>query len=269
MSSKDSKTKTPTKKTVAEKVVDVPTANTIVENKMEDKVVTVEKKGGKKTSVESTTVKNTESVPVKASKSKVVKALEQENTVVETKEEVKADKKGKTKTVKEVVIEETPVKETKKVDVKTEPVDKKKTEKKPVKVEDQVGGATVAAVDAAVDAAAEEEVVGNKLRYFKLIYNDVVQGRYCGKKPKQAANKAFSSIIKSLKQTGGQQGGVNVDINFTIRECTRNSKHKDYMYVGKRQVLDNPVKVQIANADGSVKQIEYKYHNKLQKAPKA
>jgi len=271
MSSKDSKTKTTTKKTVAEKVVDVPTANTIVENKMEDKVVTVEKKGGKKTSLESTTVQNTESesVPVKASKNKVVKALEQENTVVETKEEVKADKKGKTKTVKEAV------KETKKTDVKTELVDKKKTEKKnPVKVEDQVGGATVAAnatnaanaTDATADA--EEEVVGNKLRYFKLIYNDVVQGRYCGKKPKQAANKAFSSIIKSLKQTGGQQGGVNVDINFTIRECTRNSKHKDYMYVGKRQVLDNPVKVQIANADGSVKQIEYKYHNKLQKAPK-
>lgn len=277
MSSKDSKTKTPTKKTTAEKVVDVPTANTIVEKKMEDKVVTVEKKGGKKTNVETTSVQNTESVPVKVSKSKVVKSVEQENTVVETaKEEVKAEKKGKAKVVKEAVKEEAPVKETKKVDakkeavVKTEAAEKKKTEKKAdtKKVEEnQVGGAV--AVEATATDAVEEEVVGNKLRYFKLIYNDVVQGRYCGKKPKQAANKAFSSIIKSLKQSGEQQGGVNVDINFTIRECTRNSKHKDYMYVGKRQVLDNPVKVQIANADGSVKQIEYKFHNKLQKAPKA
>ena len=80
--------------------------------------------------------------------------------------------------------------------------------------------------------------------------------------------KAFSSIIKTLKETGQQNGGVNVDIDFTIKECTRNSKHKDYKYVGKRQELDKPVMVDIANADGSKKQIIYKFCNKLQKAPK-
>jgi hypothetical protein len=112
-----------------------------------------------------------------------------------------------------------------------------------------------------------EEQLGSKLRYFKLFYNEQIQGRYCGKKPKQAANKAFSSIIKDLNKNE-QNGGVNLDINFSIKECTRHSKHKEYRYVGKRLILEKPVKVKIANADGSIKEIEYKFHNKLQKAPK-
>ena len=118
------------------------------------------------------------------------------------------------------------------------------------------------------DADEAGDQLNSKLRYFKLIYNDQVQGRYCGRKPKQAANKAFSSIIKDYKKSGQQNGGVNVDINFTIKECTRNSKHKEYKYIGKREILVNPVKVEIANEDGSIKQIEYKFQNKLQKARK-
>ena len=90
----------------------------------------------------------------------------------------------------------------------------------------------------------EEEQAGGKLRYFKLFYNNQNKGRYCGKKPKQAANKAFSSIIKELN-ANGQNEGVNVDINFSIKECTRNSKHKEYRYVGKREVLPEPVPVYI------------------------
>lgn len=120
-----------------------------------------------------------------------------------------------------------------------------------------------------VDDDDEEQQAGSRLRYFKLIYNDEIQGRYCGKKPKQAANKAFSSIIKDMKKGGNQQGGVNVDINFSIRECTRNSKHKEYKYVGIRETLKEPVKVAINNEDGSVKEIVYNFHNKIQKAPKA
>lgn len=120
-----------------------------------------------------------------------------------------------------------------------------------------------------VEDDEDQPQTGSKLRYFKLIYNDEIQGRYCGKKPKQAANKAFSSIIKEMKKGGEQHGGVNVDINFTIKECTRNSKHKEYKYVGKRETLSEPVKVSINNEDGSVKEIVYNFHNKIQKAPKA
>ncbi len=147
-------------------------------------------------------------------------------------------------------------------------VDKAEKKEKKVKKEAEAEPVQAAPVAQAGGDDVEEEEAGSKLRYFKLFYNDTIQGRYSGKKPKQAANKAFSSIIKTLKESGQQNGGVNVDIDFTIRECTRNSKHKDYKYVGKRQELDKPVMVDIANADGSKKQITYKFCNKLQKAPR-
>jgi hypothetical protein len=112
-----------------------------------------------------------------------------------------------------------------------------------------------------------EEPESGKLRYFKLYYNNDICGRYCGKKPKQAANKAFSSIIKDMKKTDKKEG-INVDISFSIKECTRNSSHKEYKYVGKRLLLTTPVKVKIENDDGSTKEIVYKFHNELKKAPK-
>jgi hypothetical protein len=107
----------------------------------------------------------------------------------------------------------------------------------------------------------------NKARYFKLIYNDKIQGRYCGKKPQQAANKAFSSIVKKMKKHGDEISElIDMDINFAIRECTRNrKKHKEYTYVGVRKTLKEPVKVVINNGDGSVKEIIYKFHNKVKK----
>ena len=117
---------------------------------------------------------------------------------------------------------------------------------------------------------AEPDAQG-KLRYFKLFYNNEICGRYCGKKPKQAANKAFSSIVKDMKKDCVSVS-VTIDsqleVLFTIKECTRNSKHKEYKYIGKRHLLKEPVKVSIDNGDGSVKEIVYKFHNQLQKAPK-
>ena len=118
-----------------------------------------------------------------------------------------------------------------------------------------------------VEEAQEEKQMDDKLRYFKLYYNDNICGRYSGKKPKQAANKAFSSIIKDMKKTDNKEG-VNIDITFTIKECTRNSFHKEYKYIGKRLLLKSPVKVTIENGDGTSKDIVYKYHNDLKKAPK-
>lgn len=120
---------------------------------------------------------------------------------------------------------------------------------------------------ATIEETQEEKQMDDKLRYFKLYYNDNICGRYSGKKPKQAANKAFSSIIKDMKKTDNKEG-VNIDITFTIKECTRNSFHKEYKYVGKRLLLKSPVKVTIENGDGTSKDIVYKYHNELKKAPK-
>ncbi len=299
MSSKESKPKTATKtatqkQAAPEKVVAVPTANTIVEKKMEGEVVAVEKKGkkgGAKEAAPAPTpvpVQAVEPVAEKKGKKGGVKEVVQAAPVptpvqaAGTKGKAKAQPKVEAKV--EPVVEAKQEKKTKKGGAKevAQPVvqavapaeakQEKKTKKGGAKEAAPVQPAVAQPVVQAGGAAAadeEEEAAGTKLRYFKLIYNEEVQGRYCGKKPKQAANKAFSSIIKDLKKSGQQNGGVNVDINFTIRECTRNSKHKEYKYIGKRQVLNNPVQVKIANADGSVKEIEYKFHNKLQKAPKA
>jgi len=273
MDTKNTKTKTSaksaTKTTTAkqsggntENVV-VQNANDIVENKLQNKVVELDKKAPKKSAKKETVDEKQSAQPTqekqvdekqaggaKNKSSKKAKSVEAAPPVAETKETGAQSKKSKA--VTKVAAKEVP--ETKETKPK-----KNKTTKKETKVE----------VKQETEGAADDaEEKNSKLRYFKLIYNNEIQGRYCGKKPKQAANKAFSSIIKDCKKTGQQHGGVNVDINFTIKECTRNSKHKEYRYVGKRQILDNPVKVEIENADGTIKQIEYKYHNKLQKAPK-
>lgn len=194
----------------------------------------------------------------------------------ETKLNPKMGSKKKVKQTTPVVAETTPVVlET--TPVVTETKSSQKGGSKKTKVEPQVEQSTTQTTKKEdlneeskfeVELDGVDEQTNSGQRYFKLIYNNEIQGRYCGKKPKQAANKAFSSIIKDIKKTGEQKDGVNIDINFSIRECTRNSKHKEYKYVGIRESLDKPVKVTINNDDGSIKEITYNFHNKIQKAPK-
>jgi hypothetical protein len=199
----------------------------------------------------------------------------QSEAKVETKQASKAEKKETVKQMQvEQVVEDKVVQKVAKKSSKqsTEPkvekvlkVDKVEKAQKAQKVEK----VEKVEVEAEADIEGEEgEEQGGKLRYFKLFYNEEYQGRYCGRKPKQAANKAFSSIIKDMKKNGTQKGGVDLDINFSIRECTRNSRHKEYKYVGVREQLKEPVEVKIKNDDGSVKEITYSFHNKISKAPK-
>lgn len=107
-----------------------------------------------------------------------------------------------------------------------------------------------------------EEVVeeGGKNRFFKVIYDDLkAHGRFSGTKPKQAANKAFTSIVKAK---GGQLGGGR--IKFSIQECTRGSKQKRYNYIGSRVALENPVEILIGK-DGDSKKIVYRFNNRIMK----
>jgi len=88
-------------------------------------------------------------------------------------------------------------------------------------------------------------------RYFKLLYDgETPMGRFSGKKPKQAANKALTSIIKTLEKSG--KPIVNVDIRFALQECTRWNKKKfkiengektakKYNYLGRRELLKDEV----------------------------
>ena len=109
-----------------------------------------------------------------------------------------------------------------------------------------------------------EEVT--KRRYFKCSSvggNDGVFGRYAGLKPKQAANKAFTAIIKA---NGGNTTCVGKPFKFTLMECTRGSRCKVHSYEGVRTQLQTPVVVTIKSNDGQhVKNIEYKYVNKVKK----
>ena len=99
-------------------------------------------------------------------------------------------------------------------------------------------------------------------RYFKaIVEGGEAHGRFSGAKPKQAANKALTSILKSKEQKGGSANG---EIKFTIVECTRGSKHKEYHYVGKREKLSTPMKVKIGSGPNA-KEIVYKFNNRVMK----
>jgi hypothetical protein len=267
-------------------VVAVENANKIVEDKLQGQVVEVKKGGnrGKTTQVLATKPEvqvqvqtetqleaqvetqpevqvqvQVQSTSTKSKKTKVVKAEVVQAEVVETVKalepvvQVVVTKGKKRVAVSPVAQAQAQVQEevqnAQEVQVagaKTKKVLKTKSKSKVQRVEQVDQVEQVEKVEQE-DADIEEEQVGGKLRYFKLYYNNENKGRYCGKKPKQAANKAFSSIIKELNNNG-QNEGINVDINFSIKECTRHSKHKEYKYTGKRLALVEPVPVYIPHA---------------------
>jgi len=102
-------------------------------------------------------------------------------------------------------------------------------------------------------------------RFFKVIAGGTTaRGRFCGTKPKQAANKALTSIIRSMTKDGKDTTG---EIKFSIKECTRGSKAKEYRYIGRRQELLKPMEVEIGKKGdvANKKTISYKYNNKVMK----
>jgi hypothetical protein len=121
----------------------------------------------------------------------------------------------------------------------------------------------VAKAAAPVQAAGEAEEGADDQpgkRYFKCTYNGETCGRYCGNKPKQAANKAFTNIIK--KHNGEFLGK---SFEFELVECTRGSNKKTGKYVGVRSKLDTPLKIMIKKNTPTPKTIEYKFMNKITK----
>jgi hypothetical protein len=132
----------------------------------------------------------------------------------------------------------------------------KTTEAKPKKAAATRKEAKPKAV-AATSPATEGEERG---RYFKYQYNGTVSGRFSGSKPKQAANKALTSIVKSRLEEG--EDLTNQLLTFSIIECTRGSKKKEYRYQGVRRALDKPIEVKIKNKD---KPITYKFQNRTNK----
>ena len=118
-----------------------------------------------------------------------------------------------------------------------------------------------------------------RTRYFKLLFGDSVIGRFSGNKPRQAASKALTSIIR--KQIKANEYVADKDITFSLKECTRwnkkkcnkGSTEKIYMYTGRRVPLSPEVKQKMAekpvvhNKDDPInkKIIVYNYCNKVHK----
>lgn len=132
----------------------------------------------------------------------------------------------------------------------------------------------------------------NVKRYFKCIMIDkdgvtvFCKGRFCGRKPKQAASKACTMIYVSLyKDTDDLL--VSKKIIFAMQECTRMKLNKKtYFYVGERIKLDEPQKIAVyvkdaitrefildkngdkipmLDKDGKPVVVTYKYYNIIRK----
>ena len=100
--------------------------------------------------------------------------------------------------------------------------------------------------------------MSSETRYFKCIYNgDKECGRQSARTPKQAANKAFTAIIKD------NGNDISKSFKFTLRECTRGTKtQKERKYQGSRIKLNSPREVTVKNLDGN-RTIKYEYMNKV------
>lgn len=171
----------------------------------------------------------------KASKETEPKKEETKKTVSKTEQKKTETKKTDSK------------KSDRKVESKKAP-EKKSAAKKPAKKQQKVVG-------------EEEE---KKKRSFKAIYTNsdgevVMQGRYCGAKPKQAACKALTGICKLFAKNQAELDG---EIYFAVRETTRKSRNKIYFYSGQRLVLEEPITLEIKGG----KEITYKYNNIVKKA---
>lgn len=205
--------------------------------------------------------------PVEIKESKKSKKVEQvvEAVPAPAPVEVKETKKGGKKVVEKVepVVEvAAPVKETKKGGSKKEVAAPVKEVAAPVK-ETKKGGAKKGAKKDAKPKKEEDELKVVH-RYFRCVYKStdgqiVHAGRYSGKKPKQAACKALTGIVKSNSLETGEQ------VTFLIQECTRGSKKKKYSYVGSQVDLAEPVRIKITKKDGSSSEIEYTKNNEVKK----
>lgn len=97
-------------------------------------------------------------------------------------------------------------------------------------------------------------------RYFHLYYDDKLQGRFSSSiGPRQAATKAFTRLLSIQHRTNDNLDNT-ININFTLKECTKGSDGKYSYFVGRRELLSKPHVVNIGQ-----KMIVYKYKSIIKK----
>jgi hypothetical protein len=84
-------------------------------------------------------------------------------------------------------------------------------------------------------------------------------GRYYGKKPKQAACKALTWIVKNNELSTGEK------VKFLIQECTHDLVKRNFAYQGCQVDLEVPVRITITKKDGTTSEIEYTKKNDINK----
>lgn len=201
----------------------------------------------KKTQAKPEPETQTEPEPVKATKKTTTAKGGAKTTKASTKAPVKATKPAKSTTKAATAKSATAKKPAKS---KSAPAKKTKA-----KTESKVKTKSKSAVKAKKEQV-EGEVEEKKGRHFKCVYNGETFGRFSGNKPKQAANKALTSLVKTHN--------IKNEILFSIVECTRGSKRKVHNYRGKRVKLETPMIVQVGKGDNQ-KQITYNFNNDLHK----
>jgi hypothetical protein len=227
-----------------------------VETKAEPKVET--KKGGKKVTPQAEPVPTPEPAPVAETKKggKKSSTKVEEPVTVQAVEAPKETKKGGKRVAKtEEPAVEAP-KETKKGGKRAA-----KTEE-PAPVQEAEPEAEPEADQEADQEANQEAKPGH--RFFRCVFKNtdgeiVHAGRYSGKKPKQAARKALTAIVKKNELEVGER------VMFLIQECTRGSKKKKYSYVGAQVNLPEPITVTIRKKDGQKSEIVYHKDNEVKK----
>ncbi len=116
--------------------------------------------------------------------------------------------------------------------------------------------------DSPTDSAPAQEGGQRRVRYFRCMFSDDTFGRFSGFKPKQAAGKALTSILRHREKEGKD---LFEEVSFSMVECTRGGNHKVSQYSGKRVKLEKPVTVTIKTSDGKKKEINYNFTNKITK----
>lgn len=209
--------------------------------------------------------------PVVDTPKKTVRATKSAKTENVSKQEVVPSPPAQEKAV-EIPLEK-PAKTTKSVKsnktnksdkTEVEPAKTAKAEKAPKKVKETKK-------EVSEDSPQEEKpskgnvVKGEKQRHFKVTStNPPIEhiskngGRYKAKAPMQAAKKAFKQIVKTIE-------GKSVTLEFEIQECTQDSDHKPYKYVGTRVERDEP---QTIVRGGQEYQIKHDTKIKAIKSPK-
>ncbi len=126
------------------------------------------------------------------------------------------------------------------------------------------------------DSSKDDKVLK---RSFKGVYVNcegvvVLSGRYCGKKPMQAARKALTGIYRRYKNYNKEhpksKKSLTGKVYFGVKETSQQSKHKKiYWYVGEKLDLDVPHERVLKTIDpvtGKNKVISHKSKNDVKKA---